>query len=310
MLKTKPIVTGPVFQGPAVDAHQHFWDLRANYHPWLCDPQVPAFRYGDTTPLRRPYLPGDYRNDSAAHQVVKTVYVEAEWDPKDPLGETKWVSQLAARHGLPTAIVAQAWLDRDDVAHVLAAQAACPLVRGIRHKPRAAADPAAAKRGAAGSMDDRRWRDGYALLARHGLSFDLQTPWWHLDAAAELAADFPATTIILNHTGLPADRSAGGLAAWRAALEKLAMQPNTALKISGLGLKGQPWRVEDNALVICDAVAVFGADRCMFASNYPVDSLCASFDAIYSGFKQAVAHLPASDQRKLIHDNAVRFYRL
>ena len=293
-----------------IDAHQHFWDPRINYHPWLCDPDVAAFRYGDTTPLRRPYLPDDYRKDAAAHRVVKTVYVEAEWDPRDPLGETKWVSQLAERHGLPSAIVAQAWLDRDDVADVLAQQAAFPLVRGIRHKPRSAPDARSAVRGAPGSMDDRRWRDGYALLARHGLSFDLQTPWWHLDAAAELARDFPGTAIILNHTGLPADRSTEALAAWRQALDKLAAQPNAALKVSGLGLKGQPWRLEDNAPVIRDAISIFGVDRAMFASNYPVDGLCASFDTIYTGFKTATAHLADADQRKLFHDNAVKFYRL
>ena len=77
---------------------------------------------------------------------------------------------------------------------------------GIRYKPAAAARAQEAIRGAAGSMDDPAFRAGYARLAAHGLSFDLQTPWWHLDAAAELARDFPDTTIILNHTGLPADR--------------------------------------------------------------------------------------------------------
>jgi predicted TIM-barrel fold metal-dependent hydrolase len=295
---------------PIVDAHQHFWDPRANYYPWLCDAETRPFRYGDTTPLRRPYLPDDYRADAAAHRVIKTVYIEAEWDPRDPVGETKWVSGLAARHGLPTAIVAQAWLDRDDVADVLTAQAACPLVRGIRHKPRSAERPDAATRGEPGSMDDRHWRDGFALLSRRGLSFDLQTPWWHLDAAAELAADFPQTTIILNHTGLPADRSADGLAAWRQALAAFAERPNVALKISGLGLKGRPWQLADNAAVIRDAITVFGVERCMFASNYPVDSLCGRFDVIYAGFKASVAQLPEAAQRQLFHDNAVKFYRL
>lgn len=295
---------------PIVDAHQHFWDPRANYYPWLCDAEKLPFRYGDTSALCRPYLPDDYRADAAAHRVPMTVYVEAEWDPRDPLGETKWVSRLTERHGLPSAIVAQAWLDRDDVADVLAVQAAFPLVRGIRHKPKSSARPDAAKRGEAGSMDDRRWRDGYALLARHDLSFDLQTPWWHLDAAAELAGDFPQTTIILNHTGLPADRSADGLAAWRRALARLAERPSAALKISGLGIKGRPWQLAENAPVIRDAIAVFGVDRCMFASNYPVDSLCGRFDVIYAGFKASVAHLAEADQRKLFHDNAVKFYRL
>jgi predicted TIM-barrel fold metal-dependent hydrolase len=295
---------------PIVDAHQHFWDPQRNYHPWLCDEPPIPFRYGDYRALRRPYLPPDYRRDSAAHRVVKTVYVETEWDPHDPLGETRWAAGIAAQHGLPSAIVAQAWLHRADVAEVLAGQAACPLVRGVRHKPASAATPGEARRGAPGSMDDPRWRAGYALLERHGLSFDLQTPWWHLDAAAELARDFPRTPIVLNHTGLPADRSATGLAGWRRALEGLARHACAALKISGLGQPGRPWTVEANGPVVRDALAIFGVERCLFASNFPVDGLLASFDTIYSGFKAIVTGLPIEQQRALFHDNAVRVYRL
>src|SRR5829696_5343529 len=132
---------------PIVDAHQHFWDLSRNYHPWLCDPEPIPFRYGDYSRLKRSYMPADYRGDSAGFAIVKTVYVEAEWDPKTPLAETRWVEAVAAEHGLPSAVVAQAWLDCADAAEVLAGQAARPIVRGIRHKPAAAARPQDASRG-------------------------------------------------------------------------------------------------------------------------------------------------------------------
>src|SRR3546814_6271398 len=116
-----------------------------------------------------------------------------------------------------------------------------PAVKGIRQKPAAARSPAEAKRGAPGSMDDPAWRKGYALLEKHGLHYDLQTWWWHLDAAAALARDFPRTAIVVNHTGLPMDRSADGLAGWRRALETVAAEPTTAVKISGLGLADASW---------------------------------------------------------------------
>jgi predicted TIM-barrel fold metal-dependent hydrolase len=293
-----------------VDAHQHFWDLERNYHPWLCDPEPIPFRYGDYASLRRSYLPPDYRRDTADHNVVKTVHVEAEWDPADPVGETRWLEGVAATYGLPSACVAQAQLDRDDVEAVLAAQARSRLVRGIRHKPHAAGSPGEARRGAPGSMDDPAWRRGYALLEAHGLSFDLQTPWWHADAAADLARDFPRTRIIVNHTFLPADRSPEGLAGWRRALETVAVCPNVALKISGLGRPGLPWALEANGPLIRDAVSIMGVDRCLFASNYPVDRLAGSFDDIFAGFRAAVAERPLEEQRKLFHDNAVRIYRL
>ena len=257
---------------PIVDAHHHVWDLALKAHPWLAGAPLASFRYGDYSALRRSYLPADYRRDTARFNVVKTVYVEAEWDRRDPIGETRWVHDIAAREGLPHAMVAQVWLDRADAAQVLAEQAAFPLVRSVRHKPKSAARPQDAKRGAPGSMDCPRWREGFALLAGHGLHFDLQTPWWHLDAAAELARDFPATTIILNHTGLPADRSPEALAGWRSAMQLLAREANVAVKLSGLGVPGRRWTAELQGPVVRDAIAIFGAERTMFASNYPVDS--------------------------------------
>ena len=293
-----------------IDAHQHFWDLQRGRYPWLQGEPPAAFRYGDTRILRQSYLPDQYARDTKGWPVEATVHVEAEWDRADPVAETRWLAELRAVAGFPTVAVAHATLDRADAASVLQAQAGFDFVRGIRHKPTAAASPREIVRGAPGSMDDPKWRAGYALLSRFRLSFDLQTPYWHLPEAADLARAFPWIPVIINHTALPIDRSAEGLRAWRAALELAAAEPNIALKISGLGIKGQPWSVAANAPVIRDAIRIFGADRCCFASNYPVDSLVGSFDAIFAGFKAAVADLPAADQRKLFHDTAARLYRI
>jgi predicted TIM-barrel fold metal-dependent hydrolase len=295
---------------PIVDAHQHFWDLERNYLPWLCDEPMIPFRYGDYSALRRNYLPRDYLRDAAGHDVVKTVYVETEWDPRDFVGETRWLQEIIAATGFPHAIVAGARLHEPDVEAVLAAHAAFPRVRGIRHKPRAAALPQDVRIGAPGSMGDPAWRRGYALLEKYRLSFDLQTPWWHLAEAAELARDFPTTQIILNHTGLPADRSAEGLAGWRNAMQTLASQPNVAVKISGLGQPGQPWTIAANGPIVRDAISIFGVDRCMFASNFPVDRLCADFDTIFAGFEAIVGDLSQAEQRKLFSANAIGIYRL
>lgn len=291
-----------------IDAHHHVWDL-ANDLPWLKDERVP-FRYGDYSAICRDYMPVDYRADIAGWPVVGSVYVEAEWARDKAADESRWIAAVSKVEGLPSVVVAWCDLAAPDAGTLLASHASVSIVRGIRHKPAATSGPTEAKRGAAGSMDDPAWRQGYALLERHGLSFDLQTPWWHLDAAADLAKDFPATQIIINHTGLPADRSPEALAAWRHALERAAAQPNVALKISGLGLPGRPWTVATNGPVIRDALAIFGLDRTMFASNFPVDSLVGDFDTIFSGFLAATASLPGSDRDRLFHDNARRIYRL
>lgn len=292
-----------------VDPHMHLWDLSLGKHPWLCGDRIP-FRYGDYSPIRRTYLAGDYRRDARPIDIVATVYVEAEWDPSDPFGETRWVHETAAQAGFPNAVVAQAFLDAEDAADVIAGQAAFPLVRSVRHKPAAVASPADVARGAKGSMDDPRWRDGYAHLAGHGLNFDLQTPWWHLDAAAELARDFPQTLIVLNHTGLPADRSAEGIAGWRNAMARLAEEPNVAVKISGIGVPGQRWNPDANAGIVRDTIAIFGPERAMFASNFPVDSLVGDLTTIFAGFAAITAGLSPDIRRALFHDNAAAFYRI
>ena len=250
-----------------VDAHQHFWDPALNYYPWLNDePRIP-FRYGDYGAICRTYLPPDYRADAAPYVVEKTVYVEAEWDPTDPLGETRYIDALRRDHALPTVMVAQAWLDAADAPQVLEQQAAFDFVRSVRHKPRANSTPGDAT---PGGMTEPRWRAGFAHLARNGLRFDLQTPWWHLAEAARLAADFPDTTIILNHTGLPSDRSAEGIAGWKKAMTILAAEPNVNVKISGLGQAGQAWTLAANGDIVLTVIDFFGAGRCMFASNFPV----------------------------------------
>jgi len=211
------------WDGPIVDAHQHFWEPTVNNHPWLQQEARIPFRYGDYIALKRPYLPDDYKHDAAGQHIIQTVYVETEWDPTDPVGETRYASGLSERFGWPNAVVAQAWLNRPDVEEVLAEQARFPLVRSVRHKPEGPAHPRAV--GSSRTlMSDPAWRNGFSLLGRYGLAFDLPTPWWNLDEAVALARDFPETGIILNHAGLPAQRDAESLAAWRAAIGR---QPKT-----------------------------------------------------------------------------------
>lgn len=264
------------------------WDPQAHYYPWLCDPQPIALRYGDTTPLRRRYLVEDYRADTAGWRIDHGVHVEAEWDPRDPRGEMLFIQEVM-KGGFPTVAIGQAWLDRDDCAAVLESHAGRGFVRGVRHKPKP------------GMMDDRQWRAGYARLAPFRLHFELQAPWRQLEEAARLAGDFPDTTIVLNHAGLPSDDDLPG---WRNAMARLAGRGNAAVKISGLG------RVTKKREVVLTAIELFGVARAMFASNFPVDGLCASFDAVYSGFDEITRGLSGPERRALFHDNAVRIYRI
>lgn len=289
-----------------IDAHHHFWDPVANYHPWLRDEPMIPFRYGDYSSIRKPFMPDDYDAVSRGWDIVATVTMEGEWDPADPVGEAHWMQELADRTGRPAAHVAQAWLDREDLAEVLSVYKTLPIVKSVRHKPRANPAPG----GPAGGMMDTAYREGFRRLADSGLMFDLQTPWWHLDEAMDLAALAPETPIILNHAGLPSDRSAAGLAGWEAALRRFATLPQSVIKISGLGLPDRPWALEDNRAIIRTCIDVFGPERAMFASNFPVDGVCGSFDVIFSGFDAATRQDPEAARRALFHDTAHRVYGL
>ncbi|WP_342129582.1 amidohydrolase family protein [Hydrogenophaga sp. OTU3427] len=299
---------------PIVDAHHHFWAVPANPHPWLTQlPRIP-FRYGDYSAICRDFLPVDYTQACAGHRVLRHVVMEGEWDPADPVGEALWMVGLAQASGRPHAMAAQAWLDRDDVAEVLVRYSQPPLagfVRSVRHKPRVL--PRAEHHSgwsAPGTMRCPRWRDGYALLQRHGLMFELQAPWWHMDEAVELARDFPATRIVVNHAGLPAARNDETLRPWRAAMARLADCPNVRVKLSGLGVAGQPWSVAQQRPVVEALIDDFGPQRCMFASNFPVDGLVVGLDDLWSGFKTLTQGLSPADRLALFCDTALDTYGL
>jgi predicted TIM-barrel fold metal-dependent hydrolase len=290
-----------------VDAHHHLWDLSGRHHPWLCEEPPIAFRYGDYREIRRNYLHADYLRDAGRFEVQGSVYVETEWDPTDPRGEVAQVAEFIARQALPTVMVAHTRLDDPQAPALLAHHAAHAFVRSIRHKPRAHPRPGL---GEPGGMADAAWRRGFAALAPLGLRFDLQTPWWHMGEAAALARDFPDTTIIINHAGLPADRSEAGLAGWRAAMSEVATCPNVCVKISGIGVPGQAWTAQANGPIVRFLIDTFGVPRCMFASNFPVDSLCGRFEDIFGGFEQIVSGFSADEQDALFRRNAIRVYDL
>ncbi len=297
-----------VLDTPIIDAHHHFWDPAAHYYPWLRDADRQPHRYGDHTPIIKPYLPEDYLQDTSAFDLAGSVFMEADWDPSDPIGEMRFIQRLREQSGLPSVAIGQAWLQQADAPQTLERLATFDFVRGIRQKPRANSAPGDAQ---PGGMADSRWRDGYALLAPLGLHYELQTPWWHLHEAQQLARDFPGTTIVINHAGMPpADRGAEGMASWRNAMTGVAQCPNVFVKISGIGQSVSHWSLEAGRPVVLETIALFGIDRCMFASNYPVDSLCASFKDIFDGFAQIVADVTPADRRKLFHDNARRIYRM
>ncbi|WP_153141537.1 amidohydrolase family protein [Paraburkholderia agricolaris] len=294
-----------------VDAHHHLWDLQSGHYPWLQDEYLGAgFFLGEYDKLRQNYFDDAYRRDTAHYRVVATVHIEAERSRTQQVDETRWLHDLGARTGLPSVIVPHVCFTQPDLDAVLAAHVRFPAVRGIRSKPVTAADPHSEVAGQPGTLQDPAWLDGLAHLEGYGLSWDLRVPFWHLCEAAEVAKLFPGLAIVLNHTGLPLDRSEEGLSIWRKGLAALADAPNVFIKLSELGLRGGQWDPISNRRVLRDAVSIFGAKRAIFASNLPVSGLSASFEQIVDGVLDAVADLGDEAVQDIFANNARRFYRM
>lgn len=294
---------------PIVDPHQHLWDFTRAHYAWLMDRPLPHNPAGDCTPIARPYELDDYLADTRGWNVVKTVHVDAGADAAHALKETRWLQETADARGYPQGIVAYAALEWAGVENLLSAHREHSNVRGIRQIVNWHADPLKTYT-PRDLLQDEAWRKGFKVLHRHELSFDLQIYPSQMPAAAELAARHDNTQIVLSHCGMPTDRDADGLAAWKRGMALLAKQPNVAVKISGLAMMDRTWTVESIRPFVLTAIDLFGTERAMFASNFPVDRLYGSFTQHYEAYDRIVADFSDAERRALFGDNAARIYRL
>jgi len=301
----------------AVDTHHHLWDLAVSHYGWL-HPNPEGDPFPDFEQICRDYTLDDYRADIEGAQIAKSVHLQAEHDANDPVRETAWLQSIAddpASGGFPHAIVAGADLARADAEAVLETQAGHANVRGIRqilnqHATSASgapADEALASRAA--QLSDPAWLRSFALLRRFDLSFELQLfAWQQEEARALLAHD--EIPIVLDHTLMPFDRSAEGMAAWRKGLAFFADHPQVVLKISGLGMVPGGWDPDWSRSVVTQAIDAFGADRCFFGSNFPIDGLVTDYTSIWQVYRDAIEPLSEDEQTALLRTNAERVYRI
>jgi predicted TIM-barrel fold metal-dependent hydrolase len=296
-------------QDQIVDAHMHLWDLDKIPYPWLTPP-LPVGITGDVSAIAKTYLLDDYLRDAGGkHRVTKIVHVEAGADPAASLAETRWLQGVANARGYPQAIVAHAELNSTGVEALLEQHASHPNVRGIRQIINWHPDPNKTYT-PRDLLADPAWEKGFALLRKHHFSFDLQIYPSQMPAAARLAGRYPDTAMILNHTGMPVDRDAAGLEAWRNGMQALAQRPNIAVKISGLAMLDWHWSLDSLRPFVLQTVELFGADRCLFASNFPVDRLFGSFERQYDAYQSLVATFSPAERTKMFVTNAERIYRI
>ncbi len=294
---------------PFVDAHIHLWDLKRLSYPWLTAPFSADGLSGSVEAIAVDYGVEAYRADAARWTLAGAVHVDAGAHPGDADSETEWLESLAETQGLPTAIVAFAALNAADVEAALERQAAHPRVRGIRHIANWHSDPFYTYT-PNNLLEDPAWARGFAALARHGLSFDLQAYPGQFEAAAQLAQRHPDVPIMLNHAGMPLMAQADGHDQWSKAMARLAQLPQVSVKISGFGLMDHNWSIESIRPYVLETIETFGTERCMFASDFPTDKLYADFDRVIGAYDALTADFSDDERRALFGRNANRLYRL
>jgi predicted TIM-barrel fold metal-dependent hydrolase len=290
-----------------IDAHHHIWRLKET--PWLNGPPVPRI-FGDYTALRRDYFIEELLEEIVPQGVVKSVYIQVNVAPGREVEEVEWVQSVADRHGYPHGIVGYADLASPQVGTVLDRLMACANLRGIRQQLHWHENPLRRFAARPDLMNDAAFRAGFAELGKRRLLFELQVFAGQMADAARFARDFPGVTFVLLHAGMLDDRSPEGWARWRQGMKLLSDCPNVNVKLSGLGTFEHQCTVKLWKPVVEETLSMFGGNRCLFGSNYPIEKLWTSYEPIVAVMRECTSSLSESERRAVFHDTAQRVYRL
>jgi predicted TIM-barrel fold metal-dependent hydrolase len=287
-----------------VDSHFHIW--RQADLPWLLGPMQPRI-FGPYEPIRRDYPVAEYLADARACAVTEAVYVQANWAPARLMDEVAFVSQTSQESGFPIAIVAYADMLVDDVRPQLDALAKNPRVRGVRMQLHWHENPLYRFASGPELCREPRLQANIDFLADYGFSFELQVFAPQMEGAALLAFFCPKVTFVLQHAGMLEDLSPDGIDQWRESMTRLAAHTNVVSKLSGLGTFLRRNDPEHISFIVAETLALFGPERCLFGSNFPIEKLWTSYGDLIAAHCAAV---PENARNDVFNETARRVYRL
>ena len=296
-----------------VDAHHHLWDLnnKDTKYSWLMVTEGEAF-FGDYAAIRKNYLLEDYIEDTKNQNIIKSVHVQAEHDDDKPVNETAWLQNLADTHSskLPNAIVAFADFSKNNVSEILDAHQEYKNTRGIRQILSYNKDEPKYSHATEDFMKNSTWVENFKYIRNRNLSFDIQIYKHQMEDAVNLANKYNDVLFILNHTGEPCYQSKEYIESWEQNMKKLAKCENVVAKISGLGMFDPHWTIDSTRIFVEKTIQIFGIERCMFASNFPVDKIFNTFDTYWNSFKEITKNYSENDKKLLFSSNAEKYYRI
>jgi L-fuconolactonase len=275
---------------PRVDAHLHLWDLDRSAYSWITP---------ELGPLHTTITAERARAELDAAGVDRAVLVQAE----DSTADTEFMLEVAGQHDWVAGVVG--WVRLDDTATAaeqLDRWLAHPAFRGVRHLVHD--DP----------RDDflalPAVRESLGLLARAGVPFDVPDAWpRHLAAVADLAAALPELTVVLDHLGKPPVEQ-GDFVVWRSRVAEIAAAPNTVAKVSGLQVRGRPTTVAGVRPAWEAALELFGPDRLLWGSDWPMTLLTDGYAATWDVAAALIGELTTDEQARVLCGTATRVYRL
>ena len=291
---------------PIIDTHVHFWNMR-NPDPgmawvWIApDADYPVLGNIDAIKM----LAYDIKSvwaEARFADVRAFVHAQAAIGSTDPVLETKWLTRMREQTNIPFTIIAEADLGSDKAISYLDGHGESPYFVGVRDFT---AEPLLAS-GVINPVYER----SLAVMAERGLVYDLDCEWPNMAAARDLARRHPDLQIVLEHIGFPCTRDDEYFDNWAAGMRTLAEAENITCKISGLAMTDPLFSPESLRRWIDTPLEVFGPDRCVLGSNWPVDRLFSSYDVIMDIYRERLSSYSESDQAKVFSENTARLYRL
>ena len=280
-----------------IDTHQHLWDLNKFKLPW--------HQGEDTKPLQRSFVMSDYLEATKGLNVVKTVYMEVDVTPEQQVAEAAYVTEICQRNDTPMrAAVVSGRPGTPGFEPYIRKLANNKYIKGIRQVLHGDTDPP-------GHCLQPNFVKSIQLLGELGLSFDLCVRPGEVVDAVKLVEQCPKTRFILDHCGNMSVTSTDEAlrSKWKQGMKELAAKPNVMCKVSGIIVTAdKDWKPDDLAPNINFTLDTFGENRVMFAGDWPVCTLRATFAQWLNALKQIVKDRPLAFQKKLFHDNAAKFY--
>jgi predicted TIM-barrel fold metal-dependent hydrolase len=290
-----------------IDSHHHLWELGRHPYVWLA-PEAPPRPFGDHGALKRDYLLRDYLKDIDGLGVAGSVFVEA--NSGAAAAEIDWVDASANGSALPTASVGNLDLRSGDVKRMVSQLVRSPRLRGVRMSLAWHRTTAWRFVDRPDVMLSREFRDGLAVLTGHGLVYETVVMPQQLSQLADLARAHPGQTIVIDHLGTPWFETPADRAVWTRGMMDCATCPNMYVKLSALWTLDRKWRPDVIGEPVRYVVDLFGPERCMWASNLPVETLMCPVGDQLRNLEEVLAGLADDAKDWVFRRTAQQVYRI